>query len=79
MTEHDTNTAGSLRQLLRPFLPQAKFAENIGVTQQTISLWLKAGKVPPNKVGLVSLKTGLPKHTLNPDFAAGDVGVEQNA
>lgn len=70
MKDNDQKSDNALKKALLPFMPQVKFASSVGVTQQAISLWLKAGRVPPNKVGIVSSKTGIPKHFLNPDFAS---------
>jgi len=50
---------------------QAKLGDSLGVTQQTVSLWLKAGYVPNEHIVPIEAQFGIPRGRLiNPRFAA---------
>jgi len=50
---------------------QAKLGDTLGVTQQTVSLWLKAGYVPNDHIVAIEALFGVPRARLiNPRFAA---------
>jgi DNA-binding transcriptional regulator YdaS (Cro superfamily) len=46
---------------------QAKLAEAVGVTQQTVSYWVANNQVGAKHVLAVSRLTGLAPHDLNPE------------
>lgn len=49
---------------------QAKLGEALGVTQQTVSLWLKAGYVPNEHIVPIEAQFGIPRNRLiNPRLA----------
>jgi DNA-binding transcriptional regulator YdaS (Cro superfamily) len=47
---------------------QAKVAEKLGVTQQSVSGWVQTGRVPFDKVIAIEALTGIPRHELRPDI-----------
>jgi len=50
---------------------QAKLGDALGVTQQTVSLWLKAGYVPNEHIVPIEARFGIPRGRLiNPRLAA---------
>ena len=49
-------------------ISQKAFAELLGLTQPSVSNWLRRGRVPAKRVPEVSRLTGLPYARLNPEF-----------
>jgi len=51
---------------------QLMLAKKCGVTQPTISKWIKKGFIPPRKVLLVEKITGISRFRLNPEIYDGE-------
>lgn len=56
----------TLHEILNEFGSQHALASQLGVSQQTVSRWIKLGVVPPRKVLDLEKLTGIPRHQLNP-------------
>lgn len=58
----------SLQKAIDAVGSQAALASKIGKTQQTISHWLKTGRVPAEMVLPVETASGVSRHELRPDI-----------
>ncbi len=47
---------------------QARLAASLGLTTQAVHLWVKAKKVPAERVLSVETATGVSRHDLRPDI-----------
>ncbi|PST68901.1 hypothetical protein AYI77_02040 [Shewanella algae] len=59
--------SAQLKDLIPDDISQGDIADQCEVTQQSVSLWIKAGKVPPKRAKVFSRITGIPLHVVNPD------------
>lgn len=65
----DHSTTG-VEDVIKAAGTQAKLADALGVKQQTVSLWLKAGYVPNEHIVAVETLYGVPRARLiNPKIA----------
>lgn len=62
--------------LKRMGLRQSDLAERCGVSEPTVSRWVRGGSIPAERVLTVEKITGVPRHVLRPDVYPAPVPTE---
>lgn len=63
----DSTALTALREAIAKAGSQAALADKIGVTQQAVSSWVQAGRVPPWQAIVIETVVGTPRWRLCPE------------